>query len=426
MAQDPRRVRIAEIDREIAKLQTERQTLVESLIFPVLTLPVEITSQIFVECLPPTPPSASTFDAPLVLGRVCSRWREIALSTPQLWASWSLAIDGGSLSRVIYSLKLWLERSKNCPLSIRLHHKDCTSEDVNSDDEDWWERSADFGGEITPILGQHYRQWESMEFNMPLSCLRGLSSFVPNGGLPFLRHLTLGSSQEDWAGTSSFHPVPLTLFAEAPRLTSVHLILEDNHFPLMEQVHIPYAQLTSFTGTAFSLSECLTLLAQTPALVDCVFYLETHDNLSPFGLSIQPLLHLKTLKLWSSVAYAYLILGLVTLPSLETLSIACHPGSSSATRYVVDSFFSRSGCNLRSLSFSSGLLEVFSAVLQDNSSMLSTLELLDYPQQDAFQLLRYLQQIMESDGVPHLEDFTIYLKTEGNEGDFLSASCLPS
>ncbi|KAJ7719145.1 hypothetical protein B0H16DRAFT_1255598, partial [Mycena metata] len=52
----------------------------------VSTIPVEIISQIFLECLPadgrvrPSP-----HRAPLLLAQICRRWREIALGTGQLW-----------------------------------------------------------------------------------------------------------------------------------------------------------------------------------------------------------------------------------------------------------------------------------------------------------------------------------------------------
>jgi hypothetical protein len=333
VSQDPRRARLEELDLEILRLQTERQILIESLTFPVATLPVEITSQIFVHCLtePHDLRNASTSDAPLVLARVCRRWRDIALSVPELWTSWSLATDGGRQERVSYSLKLWLARSKNRPLSIRLHYKDGTSGEATSDDEDWWERGNDYADKVLPILREHCRQWENIEFNVPLGFLRGsLGSFIPAEGLPVLRHLTLGSSQEDWSVAGGyFAEGPITLFMEAPQLTSLHLILE-RHTPgldVMDHVDLPFTQLTSFTGTSFSIPECLFVLGQTPLLVDCTFSLDEHASSHPF-ISIEPLQNLKLFKLWSAgsrtpLSYSGRLLAHLTLPSLETLALEC-------------------------------------------------------------------------------------------------------
>ncbi|KAJ7108306.1 hypothetical protein C8R44DRAFT_531522, partial [Mycena epipterygia] len=55
-------------------------------VYPALTLPNEITSQIFVACLPEdgrVTPSPHT--APLLLAQICRHWRNIATSTCELW-----------------------------------------------------------------------------------------------------------------------------------------------------------------------------------------------------------------------------------------------------------------------------------------------------------------------------------------------------
>ncbi|KAJ6564116.1 hypothetical protein B0H19DRAFT_941623, partial [Mycena capillaripes] len=51
-------------------------------------LPQEVIENIFLDCLP-THRNAimSTSEAPLVLCRICSAWRSIAVSLPRLWAS---------------------------------------------------------------------------------------------------------------------------------------------------------------------------------------------------------------------------------------------------------------------------------------------------------------------------------------------------
>ncbi|KAJ6630351.1 hypothetical protein B0H10DRAFT_1649973, partial [Mycena sp. CBHHK59/15] len=56
-------------------------------VYPILTLPLEITSEIFSHCLPPNilMVEPSTSAAPLLLTEICRTWRTIALSTPGLW-----------------------------------------------------------------------------------------------------------------------------------------------------------------------------------------------------------------------------------------------------------------------------------------------------------------------------------------------------
>ncbi|KAJ7639573.1 hypothetical protein FB45DRAFT_705224, partial [Roridomyces roridus] len=55
---------------------------------PVLSLPKEITTDIFLRCLPDTVgthPNDRRF--PLLPLYVCRAWRDVALSTPTLWVS---------------------------------------------------------------------------------------------------------------------------------------------------------------------------------------------------------------------------------------------------------------------------------------------------------------------------------------------------
>ncbi|KAJ7108815.1 hypothetical protein C8R44DRAFT_584453, partial [Mycena epipterygia] len=54
-------------------------------VYPFLTIPTELTIEIFFHCLPYkfTQPSPSV--APMLLGTVCRQWREIAWNIPALW-----------------------------------------------------------------------------------------------------------------------------------------------------------------------------------------------------------------------------------------------------------------------------------------------------------------------------------------------------
>ncbi|KAF8214055.1 hypothetical protein K438DRAFT_1563557, partial [Mycena galopus ATCC 62051] len=64
-------------------LQTER----ESIVYPVLSLPPEITSEIFIRCLPSDRKlgAVKVDEAPLLIMHICRAWRQIAISLPALW-----------------------------------------------------------------------------------------------------------------------------------------------------------------------------------------------------------------------------------------------------------------------------------------------------------------------------------------------------
>ncbi|KAF8169279.1 hypothetical protein K438DRAFT_2024702 [Mycena galopus ATCC 62051] len=119
--------KIAEVSKIIQGSHALRSALQErvdpylALLSPVRAMPPEILQQIFVGCLPTRHnaimhPSAS----PLLLGRVCSAWRTIALSTPELWSSVHVVVVPSSPepAAVCELFRTWLQRSGNRPLSI--------------------------------------------------------------------------------------------------------------------------------------------------------------------------------------------------------------------------------------------------------------------------------------------------------------------
>ncbi|KAJ7060100.1 hypothetical protein C8F01DRAFT_989049 [Mycena amicta] len=112
------RARLARIDAElyylesdstkyIAALEAAEAIFVERfshLVYPILTLPHDITSRIFIACLPAHGRVRMSSEAvPLKLSWVCRHWREIALATPELWASQDVELrllDMGKKSEV--------------------------------------------------------------------------------------------------------------------------------------------------------------------------------------------------------------------------------------------------------------------------------------------------------------------------------------
>ncbi|KAJ7762607.1 hypothetical protein B0H16DRAFT_1263925, partial [Mycena metata] len=71
--------------RRLTEEKITIQRSLDSIVYPVLTLPVEITTEIFVRCLPRYSAYPSGNVAPMLLGRICRQWRNIACSTPRLW-----------------------------------------------------------------------------------------------------------------------------------------------------------------------------------------------------------------------------------------------------------------------------------------------------------------------------------------------------
>ncbi|KAJ6538826.1 hypothetical protein DFH09DRAFT_1397458 [Mycena vulgaris] len=115
----------------IDQLKAERDALVayvqahKALTFPVRRLPLDLLQEIFMACLPAHRNCVmSARESPVLLGRICSSWRAISLSTPRLWARINIVEPPQpfplKLAKLLETTKTWLGRSGQCPLSISL------------------------------------------------------------------------------------------------------------------------------------------------------------------------------------------------------------------------------------------------------------------------------------------------------------------
>ncbi|TDL18148.1 hypothetical protein BD410DRAFT_510348 [Rickenella mellea] len=94
----------------------------------IQTIAPETLFEIFKHCLPIDHDQCSICDAsraPLLLGRVCNRWRMISVSSPHLWSRFALL--AGQLSRMDCKSALdvtnrWISRTGSQPLSIYFHY----------------------------------------------------------------------------------------------------------------------------------------------------------------------------------------------------------------------------------------------------------------------------------------------------------------
>ncbi|KAJ7762561.1 hypothetical protein B0H16DRAFT_1807114 [Mycena metata] len=107
-----------ERQRRLTQEKITIQRSLNSIIYPILTLPVEITTEIFLHCLPDYAVSPSGTVAPMLLGRICRQWSNIACSTPRLWAHFVAHFWQGPRFEPL--LREWLRRARTAPLSLAL------------------------------------------------------------------------------------------------------------------------------------------------------------------------------------------------------------------------------------------------------------------------------------------------------------------
>ncbi|KAJ6454860.1 hypothetical protein C8R45DRAFT_1037373 [Mycena sanguinolenta] len=116
----------------LEKQKKDVEIQLQEVVYPILSLPAEILANIFVACLPES--SCRRFSrahAPLLLMQVCRHWKDIAVSTSELWNCLDipcLDVSQASAKTMVRHGVLsgpWLSRAQSRPLSftVYLTHK---------------------------------------------------------------------------------------------------------------------------------------------------------------------------------------------------------------------------------------------------------------------------------------------------------------
>ncbi|KAJ7246531.1 hypothetical protein B0H12DRAFT_756766 [Mycena haematopus] len=312
----------------------------------ILTLPPEITSEIFFHCLPTKRQAdiVNPKEAPLLLMQVCGLWRNIAISTPELWATFDIEI-GWPEPHLLEVGETWLGRAHERPLSIKLSSCGVLS-DVDHIDRfmsTLWGRSPWIRALELKLAVEDFDIVDSPFRSPDFRVLRTLSIRLEKG---------LGGHTHDLA--------PLELFRNASTLCEVLSEVPPSF------ISLPWHQLTKFTGEIYTIAECLEALRLMPTLTHCAFAAFDLSSTSPARSffhsdaavpqnDLELLMHpnIQHLELFGStsdhalLANSACILGFLTLPALRTLEIR---GVKDYDQMVLDSFLSRSSPPLRKLS----------------------------------------------------------------------------
>ncbi|KAG2014137.1 hypothetical protein CC2G_010980 [Coprinopsis cinerea AmutBmut pab1-1] len=152
------------------------------------TLPIELHAEIFAYCLPAFP-QIGNGESPMHIAQVCRAWRALAHSTPRLWSSFEIEVEDSSSDdlavadsphslRALSTVKVWLERSKNQPLSVRLIHIP-TGRIPNQ-----------LSAQILAMFVLQARRWRHIEIIVPSTSLAAVQHILPDD-FPILKSLTL-------------------------------------------------------------------------------------------------------------------------------------------------------------------------------------------------------------------------------------------
>ncbi|KAJ6504355.1 hypothetical protein DFH09DRAFT_1201440, partial [Mycena vulgaris] len=305
-------------------MQTQLENLqlqLDSIIYPVLTLPPEITSEIFIHCVPPVR-SRDVVDpgaAPLLLLHVCLAWRQIAVSTPTLWTTLTIEAQGIQ-PHFVEIVDTWLTRARQCPLSVKIVTP--------------LTKIDDFDG-FLETFSRHSGGMRSLELNLTV----GDFDKMDGHRLAFPLLQTLSTRVVTWDGE-----VGMKVFEHVPMLREVWM-----HFAPPSFFTLPWHQLTKFTGEFFTIPECLEALHFMPNIVECCFAAHPQHELTDLICHTK----IESFTLFESsevgeIARSTDILGFLTLPNLQTLEIL-DPDPDDFDSHYFQSFLSRSAPPLRKL-----------------------------------------------------------------------------
>ncbi|KAF8954862.1 hypothetical protein BDZ97DRAFT_1675657 [Flammula alnicola] len=310
---------------------------------PIRRLPVYIIQEIFTRCLPTEHnPMMSCHESPVLLTRICSGWRHIALSTPTLWASIYIVIPSGMTLGVYPSseawddwvassldvvnkrtagVKEWLGRSGGCPLDITIYDRQQNRQT----------RFHLYDSFIDAIIGLS-RRWRKATFDLPSAHL-GRVIELAESDVPLLQSLTIRGPHVDneYSGgllpTSTFWMDSKIIRAPCLHDFSFSQFTEDP-----TKLPLKWSQMTSislsdvFWGSPanMTLSKIAWLLESCPQLVSC--HLEVTSVAGEIetysGKTLIRLPHLRRLCIHSGRTDLSSFFESLDVPSLQHLK--CH------------------------------------------------------------------------------------------------------
>ncbi|KAJ7073802.1 hypothetical protein C8F01DRAFT_2928 [Mycena amicta] len=312
------RARLDKIDEEIVHLKLALQTLysereavqdrLESFTYPVLTLPNEVSLEIFKKYIPSYPecPPLVGDASPTKLGQICRHWRQIAHSSAVLWRGIEIPDvfwDETSALAQFETAETWLKRSGSLPLSVRLGLA------RNEDGGDIVDKLVHIGHTFL----RHCGRWEYARWKLSHKgyLIQGMPFLA--GRMPLLKELHVDTATPDKVGR-----------VDAPFLRSVTgwLLSETSYSTLFSTK--TWNQLTRLKLDDISPSFAAKILAETKDLLDCWlilsfdhFYRQEDQSMTDLELP-----RLETLIIGSDTSHSsHVFLAALNLPGLRRLSV---------------------------------------------------------------------------------------------------------
>jgi hypothetical protein len=296
--------------------------------FPILDLPAEITSRVFIQCLPTEfedSPLAYTDIAPIVLTRICSKWREVALGTPELWTTlWVVGHGFRDPHQDAEAVKEYVARSGALPLELMACHRAST---------DQWRDDKQYADGLYALADQLRlcapRCW-SLDINFPdLTLIAPIIEELNRAKTAMLEELKIETNRSPAAESAP----PLT--AELPSLIHLRVFESHTRTPSIPYIRAPATGMISRLRNVsifqhISLAEFYAWILACPELEEGHFELKIDANRSEIISQVKGRVSAGRLKLLQlhiqehpMGAMEELPLDLLHLSSLDNLELHC-------------------------------------------------------------------------------------------------------
>ncbi|KAG1816178.1 hypothetical protein EV424DRAFT_1073783 [Suillus variegatus] len=336
----------------------QSMNLHKGLLSALWRLPTEVLSKIFNHCLPETIFSLSPLNlrvkAPVLLTRICQRWREVAVCTPDLWCRLYVEADDGGWKQAAFCYDLWLKRSRGRPLSLELGHN--------------------YSPKLRSLLQPHMRRIKFLRVSVDYF----------RGGRPQLFAIDLLALQELTICGMVNHDIP-TIAQFISRLPSTMRSLKFiNMMPVFSIEHLSslgpvWAYLTDVQIAVCNPNAFLHLLQLCPNLSSLNVHIE-YDRKEPMESFTHTKLQSLCIILHDSPLLTRPLSDLfnaVSLPNLRVLEVSRTSRGSSWPHEDMQALLARSKCPLETLTIG-GRLMITDAQRAEYVSLIPSLEAVNY------------------------------------------------
>jgi hypothetical protein len=269
-------------------------------------------SSIFLHCadLDGALNAINTIETPLLLTKVCSGWRSVALLTQNLWSRLFLNINPNSTHQTTL-VSTWLTRSGTCPLQIYII---------------WQSPPFLSSHPVLDVLVQYSHHWKNMFIYIPFAAYHSLSPI--RGNLPMLSELSLGTDDDPISDEETV----LDIFDISPQLRSLECV---NLNP--DMFKFPWSHITKIPIMSVSVEDCIDILRRTVHLSNGSFICAARASRPPKPPAALYHTGLRELAVLTSPFNVTVdtrdVFRFLTLPNLRSLRI-CNVRSPFASEFV--------------------------------------------------------------------------------------------